>query len=63
LGIRVGMTIEEAERNLIEATLRRADNNKTRAAMILGITAKTMHAKLRKYRSMDEVAVEDEVSK
>jgi DNA-binding NtrC family response regulator len=63
LGIRVGMTIEEAERSLIEATLRRADNNKTRAAMILGITAKTMHAKLRKYRSMDEVAVEDEVSK
>ncbi|MEP7365748.1 MAG: helix-turn-helix domain-containing protein, partial [Acidobacteriota bacterium] len=64
LGIDVGMTIEEAERNLIEATLKHVDNNKTRAAMILGITTKTMHAKLRKYRSMDEeTAIEDEESK
>ena len=50
LGIRVGMTVDQAERALIEATLRRARNNKTQAAIILGISAKTLHAKLRAYR-------------
>ncbi len=50
LGIHVGMTVDEAERALIEATLRRARNNKTQAAIILGISAKTLHAKLRAYR-------------
>jgi DNA-binding NtrC family response regulator len=48
--VQVGMTIDEAERWLIEATLAKTHNNKTRAAMVLGITAKTLHAKLRKYR-------------
>ena len=41
--IDVGMTIDEAERLLIEATLAHAGNNKTRAALILGISTKTMH--------------------
>jgi DNA-binding NtrC family response regulator len=50
LDIRVGMTVDEAERALIEATLRRTSNNKTQAAVILGISAKTLHAKLRAYR-------------
>ncbi len=56
LGIRIGMTIDEAERLLIEATLRQTHNNKTRAAVVLGISAKTLHAKLRQYRG--EQAVE-----
>jgi DNA-binding NtrC family response regulator len=50
LGIQVGMSIEEAERVLIEATLAQTNNNKTRAAATLGISAKTLHAKLKQYR-------------
>ena len=63
LGITVGMTFEEAERILLEATLRHAANNKTRAAMILGITTKTIHAKLRKVKPKDQPAIRDEVAK
>jgi len=50
LGIRVGMPVEQAERILIEATLGQAGGNKTRAAAVLGISTKTLHAKLRAYR-------------
>ena len=50
IGIQVGMSIEEAERVLIEATLERTKNNKTRAAITLGISAKTLHTKLKQYR-------------
>lgn len=50
VGVDVGMTIDEAERLLIEATLSHAGNNKTRAALILGISTKTLHVKLRQYR-------------
>jgi DNA-binding NtrC family response regulator len=50
LDIRVGMTIEEAERVLLEATLRHAKDNKRRAAATLGISSKTLHAKLKLYR-------------
>ncbi|HEY3442194.1 MAG TPA: sigma-54 dependent transcriptional regulator [Paludibaculum sp.] len=49
-GVTVGMTIDDAERWLIEATLTRMNGNKTRAAVVLGISAKTLHAKLRRYR-------------
>lgn len=48
--VSVGMTVDEAERLLIEATLNHAGNNKTRAASILGISTKTLHVKLRQYR-------------
>ncbi|HEY3742725.1 MAG TPA: sigma-54 dependent transcriptional regulator [Bryobacteraceae bacterium] len=50
VGVDVGMTIDEAERLLIEATLTHTANNKTRAALILGISTKTLHVKLRQYR-------------
>jgi DNA-binding NtrC family response regulator len=50
LGIQVGMSIDEAERVLIEATLHQTKNNKTRAATTLGISAKTLHVKLKQYR-------------
>ncbi len=43
------MTIAEAERALIELTLRHTANNRTRAAEILGISAKTLFNKLREY--------------
>jgi len=47
--ITVGMTIGEAERLLVEATLAYAGMNKTHAASILDISTKTLHTKLRQY--------------
>ena len=59
--LRLGTTIDEAERVLIEATLAHAGMNKTRAASILGITAKTLHTKLRQYQLGGTEAPEEEV--
>jgi DNA-binding NtrC family response regulator len=56
LDIRVGLTIDEAEQALIQATLRQTANNKTRAASILGISAKTLHVKLKQYSLESEEA-------
>ena len=50
LALRVGTTVEQAERNLILKTLEATGHNKTRAAEILGISLKTLHNKLKKYR-------------
>jgi transcriptional regulator with PAS, ATPase and Fis domain len=47
----VGTTVEEAERLLIIKTLEATNNNKTRAAEILGISLKTLHNKLKEYGS------------
>ncbi len=47
--VSVGTTVEEAERKLIEETLKSTRDNKTRAAEILGISTKTLHNKLKKY--------------
>ncbi len=46
----VGTTVEQAEKNLILKTLDATGQNKTRAADILGISLKTLHNKLKKYR-------------
>ena len=46
----VGTTVEQAEKNLILKTLEATGHNKTRAAEILGISLKTLHNKLKKYR-------------
>jgi DNA-binding NtrC family response regulator len=48
--VSVGSTVEEAEEMLILETLRKTGDNKTRAAEILGISTRTLHNKLRKYR-------------
>jgi DNA-binding NtrC family response regulator len=48
--IPVGTTVEQAERQLILRTLEATEHNKTRAAEILGISLKTLHNKLKKYR-------------
>jgi DNA-binding NtrC family response regulator len=45
----VGTTVGEAERLLILKTLESTNNNKTRAAEILGISLKTLHNKLKEY--------------
>src|SRR5438034_10652927 len=47
----VGTTVEQAERLLILKTLEATNNNKTRAAEILGISLKTLHNKLKEYGS------------
>jgi DNA-binding NtrC family response regulator len=47
--LRVGTTVDDAERLLISKTLEHTKNNKTRAADILGISLKTLHNKLKVY--------------
>lgn len=47
-------TLEEVERNVILQTLKRLGNNKTEAAKALGITRKTLHAKLNRYRAEED---------
>ncbi len=47
----VGTTVEEAEKQLIIKTLEATNNNKTKAADILGISLKTLHNKLKEYGS------------
>jgi DNA-binding NtrC family response regulator len=46
-----GVTIEEAERRLIFLTLEYTGQNKTRAAELLGISLKTLHNKLHRFRA------------
>jgi transcriptional regulator with PAS, ATPase and Fis domain len=45
----VGTTVGEAEKLLILKTLQATNNNKTRAAEMLGISLKTLHNKLKEY--------------
>jgi DNA-binding NtrC family response regulator len=58
-GIRleVGTTVEQAEKMLILKTLSATNNNKTRAAEILGISLKTLHNKLKEYGNSSNEAV------
>ncbi|HUK23072.1 MAG TPA: sigma-54 dependent transcriptional regulator [Terriglobales bacterium] len=56
----VGTTVEEAEKLLILKTLEATNNNKTRAAEILGISLKTLHNKLKEYGSAAAEASEKE---
>jgi DNA-binding NtrC family response regulator len=51
LRLRPGMTVAEAERRLIVETLTFTENNKTRAAELLGISLKTLHNKLKEYEA------------
>jgi DNA-binding NtrC family response regulator len=51
LRLRPGMTVAEAERRLIHETLAFTENNKTRAAELLGISLKTLHNKLKEYEA------------
>ncbi len=46
----VGTPIEEVERQMIMRTLQKTKNNKTRAAVLLGFSLKTLHNKLHLYR-------------
>jgi len=48
--IPIGTKYEDIERQVILETLKKAGNNKTRAAQMLGISLKTIHNKLNKYK-------------
>ncbi|MBN2327591.1 MAG: sigma-54-dependent Fis family transcriptional regulator [Candidatus Omnitrophica bacterium] len=49
--IQAGMTVAEMERSLIMETLKMTNNNRTRAAEILGISIRTLRNKLNEYRT------------
>jgi DNA-binding NtrC family response regulator len=59
----VGTTVGEAEKLLILKTLEATNNNKTRAAEILGISLKTLHNKLKEYGSAAAEANQDKEEK
>jgi DNA-binding NtrC family response regulator len=43
INIRIGTTVEDATRKLVQATVEQCDGNKLQAARILGIPARTMY--------------------
>ena len=45
----VGLPVADVERDLILATLRQTEGNRTHAAQVLGISIRTMRNKLREY--------------
>ena len=47
--VRTGMTVEEAERQLIVQALKETDGNRTQAARKIGISRRTLHRKLKQY--------------
>ncbi len=51
VSFRAGVTVDEAERQLILLTLEHTGNNKTKAAEILGISLKTLHNKLNRMKA------------
>jgi DNA-binding NtrC family response regulator len=51
VSVEVGTTVDELEKQLILKTLQSTQNNKTRAAEILGISSKTLQNKLKEYSS------------
>ena len=59
LRLPVGISIAEAERRLILATLAHCDGHRERAAEILGISAKTLYNRMKKYQSAPEGGTED----
>ncbi len=54
----VGTTVDAAERELILQTLAATNQNKTRAAELLGISLKTLHNKLKEYEVLHKNASE-----
>ena len=56
--VEVGTTVDEAERQLILKTLNSTNNNKTKAAEILGISSKTLQNKLKEYAAAADATVD-----
>ncbi len=55
-GLQVGMTVAEMEKRLIFETLKSTNDNRTRAADILGISIRTLRNKLNEYKNHDKKA-------
>ena len=51
-------SLDNAERAMIEAALKRHDGNRTKAAVELGISRRTLHRKLREYAAPAEPPAE-----
>ena len=47
--VRTGMTVEDAERQLIIQALKETNGNRTKAAQQIGISRRTLHRKLKEY--------------
>ena len=58
--IEVGMSMKEAEKNLIFETLKQTNGNRTHAAKILGISIRTLRNKLNEYKEGDAFEFEAE---
>ena len=58
MAVRTGTTVWEMERQLIMGTLSEVDQNRTRAAELLGISIRTLRNKLREYRMGLEPSVQ-----
>ncbi len=50
ISIQAGMTVREMEKQLITKTLQEVDDNRTRAAELLGISIRTLRNKLKEYK-------------
>ena len=48
--VRIGTSLRDAEKLIIEATLRHTDNNVSRSATILGIDRSTLYQKIKEYK-------------
>ena len=55
--IRAGVSMRETEKQLILKTLEETNNNRTRAAKLLGISIRTLRNKLREYREEDGLII------
>jgi DNA-binding NtrC family response regulator len=49
LQVRPGMQMSDVEKAYVQLTLRHTNNNKTRAAELLGLSLRTLHNKLNSY--------------
>lgn len=60
LTVPIGAPLHEIEQAVILETLKSCGGNKTRTATILGISPKTLHLKLRRYRGLDSASTRAE---
>jgi len=48
-GLKAGLTLQEMERRLLEATLEATGGNRTRAAALMGVSLRTVRNKIREF--------------
>jgi transcriptional regulator with PAS, ATPase and Fis domain len=60
--VRVGWSVKEMEKELIIKTLEEVNDNRTRAAEILGISIRTLRNKLNEYKASRQQEAADEAS-